>query len=161
MKLPLLTAALLGASGYAATASLEDARALKANGAATKYENTFSMGYQVATNIKAPPAKVWKLLTVAKDYPTWNSTVISIDGNIAQDEDIVLKAKIAPDRDFKLHVSEFDANRKMVWEDGTSGIFKGIRTYTLMAQKDGSTNFTMIENFAGAMLPMIHGDRHR
>ena len=45
----------------------------------------------------------------------------------------------------------------MVWEDGAGGIFKGVRTYTLSPNEDGSTQFAMNEVFSGLMLPMIAG----
>lgn len=145
------------AQGCATTASYEHANALPTEGWPSKYENTFSMGYRVATKINAPADKIWKILIDAPEYPKWNSTVTNIQGIIGPGEDIVLKSTTAPDREFALHVSEFEQNKRMVWQDGTSGIFKGVRTYTLISQQDGSTDFSMIENFAGAMLPMIKG----
>ena len=152
-----LAAAFISTFGCATVATQDDLKSLPVDGAPKKYENTFSMGYEVSTNVKASPKKIWKILTDAPAYPKWNSTVISVAGKIGKDEDIVLKAKIAPDRDFELHVDEFLVNQKMVWKDGTAGIFKGVRTFLLAPQKDGSTNVSMVENFAGAMLPMIKG----
>ena len=52
------------------------------NGRASKSKSTFQMGYAVGINIKAQPSKIWSLLTNAKDFPRWNSTVKNIDGNI-------------------------------------------------------------------------------
>lgn len=45
----------------------------------------------------------------------------------------------------------------MVWSDGFAPMFKGIRTFTLSPQADGSTDFSMREVFSGVMLPMIAG----
>jgi hypothetical protein len=36
-------------------------------------------------------------------------------------------------------------------------MFKGIRTFTLTPNADGTTEFSMKEEFSGLMLPMIKG----
>jgi hypothetical protein len=127
------------------------------NGKAIKTKSTFRMECTVGIKIKAVPAKIWKLLTDAPDFPRWNSTVESIEGKIAEDEKIKLKATIDPKRTFKLTVSEFEPNKKMIWQDGTPPMFKGVRTFTLDDNHDGTTDFTMTEVFSGLMLPMISG----
>jgi hypothetical protein len=43
----------------------------------------------------------------------------------------------------------------MVWSDGMAPMFKGVRTFTLTPSGDGSTVFSMKEEFSGLMLPMI------
>lgn len=129
----------------------------QANGKTTKTRSTFRMEVAVSTNINAKPDKIWALLTNAGDFPRWNSTVQSIEGRIAPGETIKLKVKIAPERIFKLKVSEFAPNEMMVWQDGAAPMFKGVRRYTLTAKGDGSTDFTMSETFSGLMLPMIAG----
>jgi hypothetical protein len=128
---------------------------LTVNGRASKSKAMFQMGYAVGINIKAQPSKVWSLLTNAKDFPRWNSTVKNIDGNIALGEKIQLRAAVAPERIFKLRVSNFVPDQKMVWRDGAAPMFQGVRTYVLKAKKDGSTDFLMEEIFSGLMLPMI------
>lgn len=42
----------------------------------------FSMTCRVALNIRAPAAAIWSLLTDAKGFPRWNSTVTSVEGQI-------------------------------------------------------------------------------
>jgi hypothetical protein len=125
------------------------------NGCASKSKATFQMGYAVGINIKAQPNRIWTLLTNAKDFPRWNSTVKNIEGTISLGEKIQLRATIAPERIFKLRVSEFVVNQKMVWRDGAAPMFQGVRTYALKSKNDGSTDFLMEEIFSGLMLPMI------
>jgi hypothetical protein len=115
------------------------------------------MEVAVSTHIKARPEKVWALLTNAQDFPRWNSTLISVEGNIAAGETIRLKAKIAPKRTFKLRITTAEPNRLLIWEDGAAPMFKGVRRYTLTPKADGSTDFSMVETFSGLMLPMIAG----
>lgn len=77
----------------------------------------FSRETSVEIDIRAKPERVWALLTNAADYPSWNSTVVSLEGRIALGEKIVLKSVLDPKRTFKLKVLELDAPRRMVWGD--------------------------------------------
>lgn len=63
----------------------------------------------------------------------------------------------APGRVFKPKVTELEPEKRMVWSDGAAPMFKGIRTFTLAPKGDGTTDFTMVEVFAGVMLPLIKG----
>lgn len=127
---------------------------IQADGKASKSKSTFRMEVAVGITVKAAPTKIWALLTNAADYPRWNSTIVSVQGTIAHGETIHLKAKIAPERTFKLRVTTFVPNECMVWEEGTP-LFKGMRQYTLTPRSGGATDVTMAEVFSGAMLPLI------
>jgi uncharacterized protein YndB with AHSA1/START domain len=128
---------------------------LTANGKAERTRSADALDYSVATQIAAPPAVVWDLLTKASEYPSWNSTVVKIEGDIAAGSQIKLVAKVAPDKTFPLKVSEFDAPKHMVWEDGGK-VFAGVRTFTLTPAGD-ETIFAMSETLSGRMLGMIEG----
>lgn len=125
-----------------------------ADGQATSSKQGFRMECSVAINIAAKPEKIWALLTNAEDFPRWNSTITSIEGQIDKNEKIKLKSTSDPKRTFNLTVSEFEPPTKMVWSDGNF-MMKGVRTYTLTEQSDGTTNFAMDEVFSGLILPMI------
>ncbi|HUP18082.1 MAG TPA: hypothetical protein VM848_18785 [Acidimicrobiia bacterium] len=44
----------------------------------------------------------------------------------------------------------------MVWADGVPlGLFKGVRTYRLTPQANGSNEFSMEEEFSGLLEPII------
>jgi len=122
----------------------------------TQESSTFRMQCGVAIQIRAPARKVWALLTNAKDFPRWNTTVTSIEGKIAAGNKLKLRVPI-PERTFALKVTELEPLRRMVWSDGAAPMFKGVRTFTLSEVADGSTEFSMVEVFAGLMLPMIKG----
>jgi hypothetical protein len=130
---------------------------LPTDGRARRTKSTFRMEYAVAINIQAPPKRIWALLTTPGDFPRWNSTVKSIEGNIAPGEKIRLRATIAPERLFNLTVSDFAPEKMMVWRDGTAPMFTGVRTFTLTPKADGSMDFRMSEVYSGIMLPMIAG----
>jgi hypothetical protein len=83
--------------------------------------------------------------------------VTSIAGEIAEGRTLVLKVPSAPERVFKPKVSQVAPERSMVWSDGMAPMFKGVRTFALTPNADGTTRFHMREEFSGLMLPMIKG----
>jgi hypothetical protein len=124
---------------------------------ATKTGSAFRMDCAINTTIKATPDRIWAILTNASEFPRWNSTVTSIEGEIAEGKILKLKAQAAGDRVFKLKVSNVEPGRSMIWSDGMAPVFKGVRTFKLTPNSDGSTEFSMKEEFSGLMLPMIKG----
>jgi hypothetical protein len=127
------------------------------DGRAQKTRATFRMVCGVSINIRASRDKIWSLLTDAAAFPRWNSTVSSIEGQIALGHKIKLRVPIAPKRVFKLKVSDFAPGERMVWSDGAAPMFRGVRTFTLTPGTSGTTDFSMVEVFSGLMLPMIAG----
>lgn len=119
-----------------------------AQGKATTVRTTFSRETSVSISINADAAIVWALLTKASDYPRWNSTVTSIEGNIALGETIKLKSYLDAKRTFKLKIKEFEVAKKLVWGDG-----QGNRIYTITKNGSGVT-FSMTEKIGGLMFPM-------
>ncbi len=126
------------------------------DGKAEKNATTFRMECRVTINVKAPASKIWALLTKASDFPRWNSTVTSIEGDIALGQKLKIKVPIS-ERTFSPKVTELEPEKRMVWSDGAAPMFKGVRTFTLRPAADGSTEFEMAEVFSGLMLPMIKG----
>ena len=122
---------------------------LAQNGKATTEKTTFHRETSVSIEIDADPAIVWVLLTNASDYPRWNSTVTSIDGNIALGEKIKLKSILDAKRTFKLKVKEFEPEKKLVWGDG-----QGKRVYTILKNGNGTLSFSMTERIGGLMFPL-------
>jgi hypothetical protein len=130
---------------------------MTATGKATSSKTTFSRVCSVSTNIRAKPEVIWGLLTNAANMPKWNSTVISVEGNIKLGEKIALKSISDPNRIFNLKIAEFNPPTKLVWGDGDAPMFKGVRTYTLTPKSDGTTDFNMTEVISGLLLLMIGG----
>ena len=128
-----------------------------ATGKASSSKSTFSRVCSVSTNIRAKPEVIWGLLTNAANIPKWNSTVISVEGNIKLGEKIALKSISDPKRTFNLKVDEFNPPNKLVWSDGAAPMFRGVRTYTLTPKSDGTTDFNMTEVISGLLLLMIGG----
>lgn len=119
------------------------------NGKASTEKKTFSRTTTISQTINADAATIWSILTNASDFARWNSTVVSIEGEIAKGEKIKLKSTLDPKRTFKLKVKEFVPNQKLVWGDGM-----GKRTYTL-TQNGNSTLFSMTEKIGSFMFPLF------
>jgi uncharacterized protein YndB with AHSA1/START domain len=140
---------------------------------ANTVKKTFSRETSVSIEIKADPSIIWTLLTNASDFPRWNSTVISIEGNIAAGEKIKLKSTLDPKRTFKLKVKEFHPENKLIWGDAM-----GNRIYTLnnktrlsarhiqeeinfqegndeAGQGNGFVLFSMTEKIGGPLFPLF------
>lgn len=117
-------------------------------------KNTFSMTCRVKAHIHTTPEFIWALLTDAKGFSRWNSTVTWIDGDIREGERIQIHVP-GTNRTFKPKVSEFEINRNMTWSDGFVPVFKGTRSFTLKQCGADLTEFVMEERFEGLVFAIV------
>jgi len=112
--------------------------------------------FTATIDIKASKEVIWGILTDAPNFPKWEPGVIRIEGTIAAGQKIVAYNKLSPDRAFPATITEFIPNQKMAWTGGMPfGLFKGVRTFTLVHKGDGIIEFTLHEEFSGPLLGMI------
>jgi hypothetical protein len=112
--------------------------------------------YDATSTIQASQDAIWAILTDAPGYQAWDSGVERVEGRIAPGEKIKVVSKANPGRAFPVKVTEFTQGQRMTWSGGMPlGLFKGVRTFTLSPQSNGSTTFTMREEFTGPVLPQI------
>jgi uncharacterized protein YndB with AHSA1/START domain len=123
---------------------------IPSNGKAITTKKTFSRETAVSIDIQADKSIIWALLTNANDFPRWNSTVISIQGEIAAGKKIKLKAKLDPKREFNLKVKELESENRLVWGDAM-----GNRVFTLKSIGKDLTNFSMVEKIGGPLFPLF------
>ena len=108
--------------------------------------------------IDATPETIWAILTNAAAYPEWDPNADRLEGQIAPGETVTAYTKLSPGRAFPAKVSKFVPGRKMTWSGGMPlGLFKGVRTFTLTPQGEGTTLFTLREEFSGPLLGLIGG----
>ena len=88
---------------------------LSSNGKAITEKKFFSRETGVSIEINADKSIIWALLTNAADFARWNSTIISLEGNISLNEKIKLKSKLDAKRVFTLKVKELVPGSRMVW----------------------------------------------
>lgn len=110
----------------------------------------FSRETTISARIQADPAIVWALLTNAADFSRWNSTVISIEGEIKPGGKIKLKSTLDENRTFNLNVKEFEPEQRLAWGDNM-----GNRVYTLQSDGGDGVNFTMTEKIGGPLFPLF------
>lgn len=118
------------------------------NTKATTTRKAFSRDTTVSTFIAADAAIVWTLLTNASNYPRWNSTIPSIEGEIKGGEKIKLRSTLDEKRVFKLKVKDFKPEKLLVWGDG-----KGNRVFTI-SKEEGGLRVIMQQKIGGLMFPM-------
>ena len=109
----------------------------------------FSRETIVAVNINATPEKLWQVLTNLNDYKNWNSTIVSIRGEMRVGGKVELVSTLDPKRTFKLNVKTFEPHARLVWGD-----MMGSRTFTV-EKKDKGTVFTMTEKIGGPLFPLF------
>jgi hypothetical protein len=111
--------------------------------------------YESTSLIHADPSAVWTVLADAPAYPSWDSGVKSVEGNVAQGEKIKVVSEANPGRAFPVTVTEVVPGERMTWSGGMPlGLFRGVRTFTLTPE-DGGTRFRMREEYSGPLLPVI------
>ncbi|MBK8848209.1 MAG: SRPBCC domain-containing protein [Bacteroidetes bacterium] len=123
---------------------------VNSNGKASTVKSTFSRETEVSINIHADKSIIWALLTNAGDFKRWNSTIISIEGDIKPNGKIVLTSTLDPKRKFKLAIKEMEVGKKLVWGDAM-----GKRTYSLIQYGKDQTQFTMHEKIGGPFFPLF------
>jgi hypothetical protein len=122
----------------------------------TKSQSVFSMICRVEINIGAKAERIWEILTDAKGFPRWNSTVTKIEGEILDGHRLSVHVP-GTKRTFKPKISGVVPVKRMIWTGGFSPIFKGVRIFELKPCSDGTTDFVMEECFSGVMLPIVKG----
>jgi uncharacterized protein YndB with AHSA1/START domain len=118
-------------------------------GKASTEKKTFNRTTTITQLINADASIIWTLLTTSSDYSRWNSTVVSIEGNIELGEKIKLKSTLDTSRIFKLKVKQFEVSKLLVWGDAL-----GERSYILKSV-DGGIEITMAEKIGGFMFPLF------
>lgn len=122
----------------------------------TQTRSTFSLTCRVENSIDAGPERIWSLLTDAKDFARWNSTVTGIDGRIADGERIRIHVP-GTDRTPTLRISDVLPPTHMTWTGGTVAIMRAVRTLQLKPSNGDSTFFIMEERLSGLLLPLVGG----
>lgn len=112
--------------------------------------------YEATATIAADPDTVWAILTDGSGYTTWDSGVDRLEGPIVPGGKVRVTSSANPGRTFPVTVTEVTPPRSMTWSGGMPlGLFRGVRTFTLVADGDRRTRFTVREEYTGPLLPLI------
>ena len=121
----------------------------QSTGKATTTKTTFSRETAVQIDIQADQSIIWNLLTNAADIPRWNSTIVSLEGDIKEGETVKLVSTLDESRTFKLKVKEMQPEGRLVWGD-----FQGSRVY-LLSRNGENVTFSMSEKIGGPLFPLF------
>lgn len=111
--------------------------------------------YEAEVVIDATPEAVWAVLIDAAAYPSWDSGVVRVDGEIALGAKVTIVSEANPGRSFPVKVAELQPPSRMVWSGGMPlRLFRGVRAFTL-SPEGAATRFAMREEFSGPLLPLI------
>ncbi|MFE5409519.1 SRPBCC family protein [Microbacterium sp. NPDC056569] len=119
------------------------------DGVASTTRTVFSRSTRIIRHIDADVATVWRLLSTAAEFRRWNSTIVSLDGEIALGLQIKLVSTLLPNRTFLLRVTEFEPNARLTFADAMS-----TRTYSLSGDA-GGTRVEVVERIGSPFLPFF------
>jgi hypothetical protein len=112
--------------------------------------------YEATSEVAASPESVWAVLVDASDWPTWESGIDAVDGQIALGETVKIRSQAAPGRTFPVKVTKLEPSAELRFSGGMPfGLFRGVRTYSLAQASDGGTTFHLREEYSGPLLGLI------
>lgn len=123
---------------------------LLSNGKAVTTKKVLSRETGISIDIEADTSIIWALLTNAADFARWNSTIVSLEGDIKPGGKIKLKSTLDPKRVFKLSVKAFAPDQQLTWGDAM-----GTRVFILSRIGNNLTRFSMTEKIGGPIFPLI------
>lgn len=97
------------------------------------------MQFRAHRLIAAPPDRVWSALLDVGAWPSWKSGVTKVEGTAVDGGKVTVHSEVSPGRAFPVRVA-LDADRRvMTWTGGMPlGLFKGVRTFRVTPNGDGS-----------------------
>ena len=112
--------------------------------------------YEASSTIESSPEAVWAVLTDGAAWPSWDSAVDKVDGQIAPGEKITIRSQAAPGRAFPVKVTVFDPPTQLRFSGGMPlGLFRGERTFEVSPDGSGGTAFRVREEYTGPLLGLI------
>ena len=115
----------------------------------------FRLTISTTVAVEASPRTVWALLTDLDAHSRWNSTVTRIEGHVALGEKLSFEVPQAPGQKFAPTVIAIDEPRFMAWRINHWPLLVGERTYRIASRADGTSEFTVGEDFRGLLLPFV------
>lgn len=110
------------------------------------------------TNIAAPPARVWEVLTDFPSHPMWNPFIRSISGPLKVGERLAIQVQPPGGKvmSFRPKVLVAEPERELRWKGRllVPGLFDGEHVFRLEPNAHG-TRFHHGENFSGLLVALM------
>jgi hypothetical protein len=112
--------------------------------------------YEASASVAATPQSIWRILTDAAGYASWDSGLVRVEGRVALGEKLLIVNRVDPSRGFPARVVEFEPERRMVWSGGMPlGLFTGARAFTLTPEPGGQTRVLVREEYRGPLISLV------
>lgn len=111
------------------------------------------------TEIEAPPARVWAVLTDFAAYPSWNPFILEAEGTLAAGEVLTLRMTVGEGKEpqtFTPEVLAVRENAELRWRGALrwSWLFNAEHSFALSTVGDG-TRLVHSEVFRGVLVPLL------
>lgn len=114
---------------------------------------------QAETEIHAPAAVVWAVLTDMEAYDAWNTMLHYRGGALAEGGTIQLRLSLpnGPSYNFAPRVIALEPERRFTWRatTGLRGIFDGEHSFELSPLASGRTSLRNRERYSGLLAPLF------
>ena len=127
------------------------------DGRARTQKSLFSRVTNVSILINAKQSVIWDILTNVDDFARWNSTILSLKGELKLNSKFRIKSNLDLEKKTRYKVTEFNSPEKMVWCYGNILLFKSRIIYSIIPDSQGRNVFTMNEKLYGSFAPLIMG----
>ena len=127
------------------------------DGKARTHRSLFSRETNVSILIDAKQSVIWNILTNGDDFARWNSTILSLKGELLLNSKFRIKSNLDLEKKNKYKVTEFQSPERMVWCYGNFLMFKSRIIYTITTNSEEDNVFTMNEKLYGSFAPLILG----
>jgi hypothetical protein len=112
--------------------------------------------YEAAIRIQAGAEQVWAVLVDVGAWRDWPSGLDRVEGTVRIGERLTVVATGTRRRPLQVTVIELRPGEVMRWRSGLPlGLSVAERTYRLDPQTDGSTEFTLREEYTGPLAPVM------
>mgnify|MGYP003701651041 CR=1 FL=1 len=112
--------------------------------------------FEATSTIKASPGAVWTVLVDGQAWPSWDSGVDGVEGQIAAGQKITIRSRAAPGRSFPVKVTLFEPPGRLQLSGGMPlGLFRGLRGYHLSSCGENETLFRIREEYSGPLLGLM------
>lgn len=110
-------------------------------------------------SIHATPGRVWQVLTAFDTYPAWNPLIRQLSGQVRVGEtlSVVLQPLGGRPTTVRPTVVSFVPNTAFTWSGHllTPALFRGLHSFELTANDDGTTTLTHSELWSGLLVPLL------
>jgi hypothetical protein len=121
-------------------------------------DGAFHWRIETATEIDAPPSRVWSVLADLPSYREWNPFIVEASGRLAAGEELSLRMAL-PGRDpmtIQPRLLVVEPERELRWKGRLflPGLFDGEHAFVLSPLPGERTRLEHWERFGGLLLPI-------